>query len=57
MRRRKTETHSEIDGRLAIAQTELAAKEEFDYTVVNDSIERAADELYAILCAEGVKPS
>jgi guanylate kinase len=34
--------------RLAIAETELAAREEFRFVVVNDSLERAVSELDAI---------
>ena|ERR1700690_1876870 len=34
--------------RLAIAETELAARQEFGFVVVNDALERAVDELDAI---------
>ena len=34
--------------RLAIAETELAARQEFGFVVVNDALERAVDELEAI---------
>lgn len=42
---RNTETGEEIDLRLARAREELAAREEFDYIVVNNEIDRASDEL------------
>lgn len=42
---RNTEASAEIETRLAIAREELAAKEEFDYIVVNNDIGQAADEL------------
>jgi guanylate kinase len=41
-----------IDARLAVAAQELAAKDEFPYQVVNDELERAADELQGIVQAE-----
>jgi guanylate kinase len=44
-----------IDARLAVAAQELAAKDEFPYQVVNDELERAADELQRIVQAELVE--
>jgi guanylate kinase len=41
-----------IDARLAVAAQELAAKDEFAYQVVNDELDRAADELERIVRAE-----
>ena len=41
-----------IDARLAVAAQELAAKDEFPYQVVNDELERAANELQRIVQAE-----
>jgi guanylate kinase len=38
-----------IDARLAVAAQELAAKDEFDYQVVNDELDRAADKLQQIV--------
>jgi predicted NBD/HSP70 family sugar kinase len=37
-----------VERRLAIARTELAAREEFGFVVVNDDVERAVAELDAI---------
>ena len=44
-----------IDARLAVAAQELAAKDEFPYQVVNDELERAADELQRVVQAELVE--
>lgn len=46
---RGTEDEDTIRRRLHHADEELAAEPEFDITVVNDSIERAADELVGLL--------
>jgi guanylate kinase len=46
---RGTEDHDTIRRRLEHAHEELAAEAEFDHTVVNDSVERAADELVGLL--------
>ena len=49
LRGRGTESEDSLRRRLAHADTELAAEKEFDITVVNDSIERAAEELVGLL--------
>jgi guanylate kinase len=46
---RGTEDPQTIARRLAHAEEELAAEKEFDVTIVNDSVERAADELVTLL--------
>ena len=46
---RGTEDEETLHRRLAHADEELAAETEFDLTVINDSIERAADELVGLL--------
>lgn len=46
---RGTEDAEERERRLATARVELAAESEFDVTIVNDSVERAAEELAALL--------
>ncbi|AXK45012.1 guanylate kinase [Brachybacterium saurashtrense] len=46
---RGTEDAEERERRLATARVELAAEGEFDVTIVNDSVERAADELAALV--------
>jgi guanylate kinase len=46
---RKTDDSETIRRRLEHAREELAAESEFDVTVINDSVERAADELLALM--------
>lgn len=49
---RGTDDPETIESRLAVAAEELAARGEFGHTVVNDEVDRAADELAAIVRAE-----
>ncbi len=46
---RGTETEIERERRLATARVELAAQREFDETIVNDDVRRAADELVSLM--------
>ena len=46
---RGTETEEERATRLATARTELAAAQEFDVTIVNDDVARAAEELVSLM--------
>ncbi len=46
---RGTETEEEREVRLTTARAELAAAEEFDVTIVNDDVRRAADELVSLM--------
>jgi guanylate kinase len=46
---RGTDSEEAIDTRLKTAESELAARDEFAYEVVNDDIERAAGELERIV--------
>ena len=46
---RGTEDAEERERRLATAKIELAAESEFDVTIVNDTVDRAADELARLL--------
>ena len=46
---RGTDDEETIRRRLAHADEELSAEKEFDRTVVNDFVERAADELVGLL--------
>ncbi|MHB0866733.1 MAG: guanylate kinase [Thermoleophilia bacterium] len=48
---RETETEDEIRARLERAASELAAQPEFDYIVVNQEIDQAADELEGVIKA------
>jgi guanylate kinase len=43
------ETPEQIDARLKVAESELAARDEFPYVVVNDRLDEAADELERIV--------
>ena len=49
LRGRGTESDEAIARRLSIAQTEVAAADEFDHVVMNDDAERAAAEVAAII--------
>ena len=51
LRARATESESEIDERLEIAERQLALEAEFHHTIVNDDLERALDELEGIVHA------
>ncbi len=49
---RGTDSLDAIDARLEVAEQELAAQDEFAHRVVNDELDRAADELEGIVRAE-----
>jgi guanylate kinase len=53
LRARGTETGPDLDRRLAEARQEMAQAHLFDHVVVNDEIDRAVDELLAIIGAKG----
>lgn len=55
LRERGKDSPEAIDARLAVAAQELAAKDEFAHQVVNDELDRAADELETIVRAELVE--
>ena len=54
---RGTDDEETIKRRLAHADEELAAENEFDVTVVNDFVERAADELVGLLGSSFLTPA
>jgi guanylate kinase len=54
LQKRGKDSPGAIEARLAVAAQELAAKDEFDYQVVNDELDRAADELQRIVEAESL---
>ena len=54
---RGTDDEETIKRRLAHADEELAAEKEFDRTVVNDFVERAADELVGLLGSLSLTPA
>lgn len=54
---RGTDDEETILRRLAHADEELAAEQEFDVTVVNDQVERAASELVGLLGSSFLAPA
>lgn len=52
LRARQTETEEQITTRLLDARSELEQRRHYDYAVVNDEVEMAADRLRAIILAE-----
>jgi guanylate kinase len=52
LRERATESAGEIEERIALAREQLEQAEEFDYRIVNDDVERAAEELASIVSRE-----
>jgi guanylate kinase len=49
LRERATESSGEIQERLALARKQRELRDRFDYLIVNDDAERAADELQGIV--------
>ena len=49
---RGSDSADAIDARLEVAEQEMAARDEFAHTVINDDLDRAADELEEIVRAE-----
>lgn len=49
---RGTDGSEEVERRLAVAEQELAARDEFAHVVINDRLEEALGELAAIVAAE-----
>jgi guanylate kinase len=57
LRSRGTDSDAAIDSRLEVAAQELAVKEDFDHQIVNDDLDRATDDLEAIVRDElGLAP-
>lgn len=52
LRDRKTENEDAIQKRLAIARKELLEVNHYDYSVINDTLDSATDEIIHIICAE-----
>jgi guanylate kinase len=52
LRDRATESGGEISKRLERAKLQLEQQDQFDYVVVNDRVDRAADELFEIVTRE-----
>jgi guanylate kinase len=49
LRGRRTEGPPDLEARMARAEIELAAADEFDQVIVNDDVERAAAELVTLI--------
>jgi guanylate kinase len=52
LRERATESSGEIQERLDLARKQRELRDRFDYLIVNDDVDRAADELQAIVTKE-----
>jgi guanylate kinase len=52
LRERATESSGEIQVRLDLARKQREQRDRFDYVIVNDDVERAADELQGIVLRE-----
>lgn len=52
---RNTETAAQLSLRLAAASRELSCYPDYDYLVVNDDLDTAAEQLYQVLCAMRLK--
>ena len=55
LRRRGTETEEAIQKRLATARKEIPMAKNYDYVVINDELEKAVEQMEAIICAEKLK--
>ncbi|NRA39242.1 MAG: guanylate kinase [Planctomycetes bacterium] len=55
LRGRGTDTEESIQARLEEAERELARAEEYDYLVINDSVEEAVEKLQHIIASERMK--
>jgi guanylate kinase len=53
---RGTDTPAQIDRRLEVAEGELEAKSEFRHVIMNDRLDRAADELARLIERESGRP-
>jgi len=52
LRLRNTETRAELERRIKNAETEMMLAKTYDYVVINDSVERAVEELVNIVQSE-----
>ena len=53
---RGTESMEKVRSRLARGKEEFAAAKDFDYFVINDTVDRAVEEISAIMLAEHCRP-
>ncbi len=56
LRARGADSPEQLEMRLAIAREETLAAPEFDYTVVNDDLDRCAREIEEVLARERARP-
>jgi guanylate kinase len=49
LKKRKTESDKDLAARREIAKTEMSYSPRYDYVVVNDDVDRAADEVLRII--------
>ncbi len=49
LRARATDAEEEIDARLQVARTEIAAETEFDHVILNDDVDRATTHLVSLI--------
>jgi len=57
LRKRGTETEEKIVERTAQARQELKFAESYDYLIVNGELQKAVDDLKAVICAEKLRKS
>ena len=57
LKKRGTESEYQIEERIKKANSEFPLAYQYDYIVVNDSVENAADRIQAIIRAEHAKTS
>ncbi len=53
---RGTEDMDKVRSRLARGKEEFESAKDFDYFVINDTVDRAVEEIRAIMCAEHCRP-
>ena len=53
---RGTEDMEKVKSRLARGKEEFLVAKDFDYFVINDTVDRAVEEISAIMCAEHCRP-
>lgn len=53
LRDRKTDSEEVIERRLRDAVSDMGHWDEFDHVIINDDLQRAADDLMAVLCGSG----
>ena len=55
LRNRNTESHDIIERRLQAAPREMASMSKYDYIVLNDTIDAAADDIHTIILSEKLR--